>query len=117
MSEPEMANSAPLPKVLTTVLAKGTTSAAATRCDSASSQVGAAVGALHRGGRLHAGVVVGVGDAREVGAARGHAGSREEGHELVRAADVERDPRDIPVAGAEQRLLGRRAGLSPCPRR
>ena len=35
-----MTNSAPLPKVFTTVLAKGTTSAPATSCDSASSQVG-----------------------------------------------------------------------------
>ena len=44
---PGTSNSAPLPKVCTTLLAKGTMSAAANRADSASSQVVAALGAGH----------------------------------------------------------------------
>ena len=117
MSEPEMTNSAPVAEGLARrELAKGTTSAAGHQVGLGVEPGRAALGALHRGGGLHAGVVVGVGDGGEVGAAVGHARSGQEGHELVRAADVQGDPGDVPVTGAEEGLLGGGACPAPCRR-
>src|SRR4029078_4352401 len=54
---------------------------------------------------LHGGGVVLVVDRGEVGAAVGQARTRQERDQLVGGVDVQRDPRDVPVTGAEEQLV------------
>lgn len=106
---PGVSNLAPLPKVCTTLPANGTMSALEIRPDSAESQA-----------RHPASPGVAIADFT----ALSYAGSeiaaklfpapppRQEGHELVRGVDVDRDPGDVPVPGTEDRVGQRRLVLA-----
>ena len=76
-------------------------SAAVKRLASASFQVSQPSVPDHRHRLSDARLVVGVGDRGEVGAV-GRRSARDESDDLVGVADVERNPRDVPRAGAEQ---------------